>query len=124
VTNDLGMSAQQSFKHGLPARYGESGSVRPDLSSPSSNIYLDVKNYDLAMPGNRANLYNAIAEQARSRAANLPSGSFQGIIVDIRGQAVDPAVLLRIPINIETATGGIIPRSNVVFRTISGYLIP
>jgi hypothetical protein len=35
----------------------------------------------------------------------------------IKGQSVDPAVLARIPINIERATGGIIPRSSVVFKT-------
>lgn len=112
-----GFDAQRSFREGERIRYGAEGSVRPDLSHPdlSINLHLDVKNYDLSAPGNRANLYNTIAEQARNRRLNLPAGSHQGILIDIRGQIIPSDVLERIPLNIETATGGLIPSSNVVF---------
>jgi filamentous hemagglutinin len=124
IERDFGWQRQQSYKDRLDANYGEKGSVRPDLTNPTEDIQLDVKNYDLTNPRNRFNLYNDIEEQAAKRAANLPSGSFQGIILDIRGQNVDPAVLQRIPINIETRAGGIIPRTSVVYRTENGYMIP
>jgi RHS repeat-associated protein len=124
VARDFGWEGQQSYKQGLRVGYGEEGSVRPDITNPTSNIHLDAKNYDLSSPGNRANLYNRIKAQATNRALNLPKGASQGIVIDVRGQSVDPAVLRRIPVNIETATGGIIPRSRVVFLMDSGYAIP
>ena len=124
VTDDFGWPRQQSYSQGRVVGYGEKGSVRPDNTNPMTNVHLDVKNYDLSSPSNRANLYNTIADQASARAANLPKGAHQGIVIDIRGQTVDPAVLRRIPLNIETATGGTIPRTNVVFLTNSGYVIP
>lgn len=112
-----GWQSQQSYKQGRPARYGAEGSVRPDLSHPTHPMHLDVKNYDLTVSGNRYNLYSELARQAESRAANLPSGSFQGVILDIRGQSIDPAVLQRIPTNIQQVTGGRIRAQDVIFKT-------
>lgn len=116
IGDEYGWPAQQSYKEGRPTTYGNEGSVRPDLSNSTYNIHLDIKNYDLSSSSNRANLYNTVGQQARERAQNLPSGSHQGIVIDIRGQNIDPAVLNRIPTNIETATDGIIPSSSVVFK--------
>jgi filamentous hemagglutinin len=79
-------------------------------------MHIEVKNYDLSLPANRASLYNDVAEQALRRAENLPSGSFQGVIIDIRGQAIDPAVLQRIASNIQQATGGRIRVQDVIFK--------
>ncbi len=117
VGQDLvGWDAQRSFINGRPARYGAQDSVRPDYSHPSQAMHVDVKNYDLSSPGNRGNLYRGIAQQAITRSQNLPSGAWQGVILDIRGQSIDPMVLQRIPTNIETATGGIIRAQNVIFK--------
>jgi len=117
VARDLpGWQTQQSYKKGFPATYGEEGSVRPDLSHPTQPIHIDAKNYDLTSSANRYNLYRDVAHQAQSRAANLPGGSSQGLILDIRGQSIDPAVLRRIPTNIERVTGGLIRAQDVVFK--------
>lgn len=96
--------------------HGEQGSVRPDFSHATLPMYVDVKNYDLSSAANRANLYNTLADQATSRAQNLPAGSFQGVVIDIRGQSIDPAVLQRIPNNIQQATGGRIRAQDVIFK--------
>lgn len=107
---------QQSFKDGLPARYGLEGSVRPDLSHPTLPIHLDVKNYDLSSSANRYNLYRTLATQSAERAKGLPSGSIQGVVLDIRGQCIDPAVLQRIPTNIQQVTNGRIKAQDVIFK--------
>jgi len=112
-----GWRTQQSYKQGRPARYGADGSVRPDLSHPTLPMHFDVKNYDLTSSGNRYNLYRELARQAESRAGNLPSGSVQGVVLDIRGQSIDPAVLQRIPANIEQVTNGRIKAQDVIFKT-------
>jgi filamentous hemagglutinin len=79
-------------------------------------MHVEVKNYDLTSSSSRYNLYKELADQAAKRAQNLPKDSVQGVILDIRGQSIDPAVLQRIPANIEKATGGLIRAANVVFK--------
>ena len=78
---------------------------------------VEVKNYDLNQSGNRANLYNTLSEQSATRANNLPQGMAQGVILDARGQVIEPAVLQRIPTNIQTATNGRIQAQNVIIIT-------
>jgi len=128
VQQDLiGFNSQQSYKNGQIAKYGTEGSVRPDLSSSNYYLHIEVKNYDIATTKGRYDMYTVIDKQANSRSVNLPSGSHQGIVIDIRGQNIDPVILNRIPINIESKTNGIIPKNNIVFKTGDGpndYYIP
>lgn len=84
-------SPQISFKNGQEVNHGTKGSVRPDLFKDGSSI--EVKNYDLSKPQNRYNLVRNLNENCLKRIDNLPPGTKQTVIIDIRGQDVDKNVL-------------------------------
>lgn len=77
---------QKSFKNRTAddVRYGEPGSVRPDYWDEASKTAFEVKNYDLNK--NLNGLKNSIKDQYPKRMVNLPPGSNQKYIIDIRGQ--------------------------------------
>ncbi len=96
---------QRSFIRGIRAQYGRKGSTRPDFYNPRTRQAVEVKNYDLSTSENRQRLYRTIGKQLRKRSENLPAGATQKVILDIRGQIVDPAVLRRLTSNIRSAAG-------------------
>jgi len=93
---------QVSFSNGREVPYGSRGSVRPDHFRVGEA--LEVKNYDVLQPSNRANLYNTIHRQYLQRISNLPKGTHQRIVIDIRGQNVPESILMRVRSNIQTIT--------------------
>lgn len=82
---------QQSFLQGKPVPYGTKGSVRPDFYCKGSSI--DYKNYDISTAVKRNNLVRNITNQYFRRVAELPSGTIQTFVIDIRGQAIGDSVL-------------------------------
>ena len=50
-------------------------------------------NYNLATKSGRYNVARDIGRQAIKRESNLPLGTKQGVILDIRGQVVEPRLL-------------------------------
>lgn len=93
---------QVSFSHGREVSYGSRGSVRPENFRVGEA--LEVKNYDVLQPSNRANLYNTVHGQYLQRISNLPKGTHQRIVIDIRGQNVPESTLMRVRSNIQTIT--------------------
>ncbi|MBP2623226.1 hypothetical protein [Streptococcus oricebi] len=83
--------AQKSFLNGEEVPYRTKGSVRPEYYKSGHSI--EVKNYNLETPSGRNNLVNNVSKQIIQRNANLPSGTFQTIVVDIRGQRVSHDIL-------------------------------
>lgn len=83
---------QKSFIDGKEVPYGTKGSVRPDLYKEGSSI--DVKNYNVESTTGRSNLAKNIEKQYSQRVDNLPSGTKQTVLVDIRGQKVSNADLM------------------------------
>lgn len=67
-------------------KYGTKGSVRPDFYKTGSSI--DVKNYNIENASRRNNLVRNIAKQYQQRIGNLPSGTRQTVLIDIRGQNI------------------------------------
>ena len=47
---------------------------------------IEVKNYNLSQSTNRNHLLNELERQITSRASNLPAGSTQEIVLDVRGR--------------------------------------
>jgi YD repeat-containing protein len=94
--------SQVSFRNGREVPYASRGSVRPDNFRVGDAI--EVKNYDLLQPSNRANLYNTIHGQYLQRVSNLPKGTHQRVVIDIRGQNVPESLLIRVRSNIQTIT--------------------
>ncbi|HTM20014.1 MAG TPA: hypothetical protein VL172_05895, partial [Kofleriaceae bacterium] len=116
VTRVMGddFDAQASMAGRKPAVHG-AGTTRPDSYHREHNISVDAKNYDLEKPERRAALVKNVVEQVQDRDPKLPLGATHWVVIDIRGQRVDPAALHRIKILIEQKTGGLIHQDNIQF---------
>ena len=77
---------QKSFIKGKEVPYGTKGSVRPDLYKDGFSI--DVKNYQIETASGRSNLARNIEKQYYQRIGNLPEGTEQSVLIDIRGQNI------------------------------------
>ncbi len=82
---------QKSFIDKKEVPYGTKGSVRPDFYTNGSSI--DIKNYNLTTSSRRNNLASNIEKQYFQRLKNLPAGTNQSVIIDIRGQNVSEKYL-------------------------------
>jgi hypothetical protein len=94
---------QQSFKDGKEVKYGTKGSVRPESYEPGQSI--EAKNYDVQTPAGRSNVARNVSSQVIKRIENLPSGTKQQVIIDIRGQNVSNADLKALKISILEKSG-------------------
>ena len=80
---------QVSFLGGLEVPMNTPGATRPDVVVKNANgtvKAIEVKNYNLAQSSNRNTLLNELERQVTSRASNLPAGSTQEIVLDVRGR--------------------------------------
>lgn len=80
---------QVSFLGGEEVPMNTSGATRPDVVVKNANgtvKAIEVKNYNLAQSSNRNILLNELERQVTSRASNLPAGSTQEIVLDVRGR--------------------------------------
>lgn len=102
LASNPGHNPQVSFRNGRQVRYGERGSVRPEGYRLGEAI--EVKNYNLLDPRSRAGLYNRIRQQFLRRISNLPRGTHQRIVLDIRGQNVPESIKMRVRRNILSIT--------------------
>ena len=106
---NYGYLSQESFKDGIKVPYGTSGSVRPDLYKNGQSI--EVKNYNITTSTGRNSVANNIGTQYLQRINNLPQGTKQTVILDIRGQNHNFEMLSDLYSKIEGKTGG-----NVVIK--------
>ncbi|NUQ63848.1 MAG: hypothetical protein HUU20_15330, partial [Pirellulales bacterium] len=103
-----------SFRNGQPAAPNSRGSTRPEYFERGNSF--EVKNFDLTTRAGRANLVRKTVEQAlSSRLPNLPRGTVQNIIIDARGQTLDPQVMRQIAQDLQIRSGGVIQARNVQF---------
>jgi hypothetical protein len=106
-----GYSEQRSFKDGKEVPYGTKGSTRPDWYKEGSSI--EVKNYDVQTSAGQNRLVDNVVNQSVTRANNLPPGTIQSVIIDVRGQTVSRGVLNDIVNRISTGSNGIINSTNI-----------
>jgi RHS repeat-associated protein len=85
---------QTSFKDGKVVKYGTKGSVRPE--GYKKGVSLEVKNYTVSDKKGINRLVNNISKQINYRVNNLPKGTFQQILIDVRGQKVTGKVMKEI----------------------------
>jgi hypothetical protein len=108
------VNTQQSYRAGQGVTHGQRGSVRPDVQvNGPAGEHIEVKNYNLGRGLSR--LYRVVERQVRSRAANLPRGATQSLVIDIRGQDVSNATRAQIAAEVQRRTNGAIPASRVTF---------
>ena len=81
--------AQKSFINGKEVPYGTKGSVRPDYYKDGYSV--DIKNYNVESASGRSNLARNIEKQYYQRIQNLPAGTKQSVMIDIRGQNISDA---------------------------------
>ena len=105
-------STQKSFIDGKEVPYGTKGSVRPDFYTNGSSI--DIKNYNVTTSSGRSKLASNIEKQYLQRLDNLPAGTNQSVMIDIRGQNVSDEAL-------ESLYNNIMKRTNngvdITFKT-------
>ncbi|KZD43238.1 LXG domain-containing protein [Bacillus cereus] len=85
---------QVAFKDREEVSKATKGSTRPDFYIEGHS--LEVKNYDLSTSSKRSNLVRVIVKQVNDRVDNLPVGTKQTVIIDIRGQTVPEDALFDI----------------------------
>lgn len=84
-----GASEQLSYLDGGEVPPNTPGATRPDVVVKNANgtvKAIEVKNYNLSHSTNRNHLLNELERQVTSRASNLPAGSTQEIVLDVRGR--------------------------------------
>ena len=91
ATEFPGYADQKSFINGKEVSYGTKGSVRPDYYKEGFSV--DIKNYNIENASGRSNLARNIEKQYYQRIENLPNGTKQSVMIDIRGQSVSDEVL-------------------------------
>ncbi|MES5847920.1 MULTISPECIES: WXG100 family type VII secretion target [unclassified Bacillus cereus group] len=87
---------QVIFKDGLELEKKTKGSSIPDLYSDTVKNAIEVKNYDVSTSAKRTRLAYVIGKQVETRLKNLPEGTTQSIIVDIRGQEISATEILEL----------------------------
>jgi RHS repeat-associated protein len=112
---------QVSYRGGREVPGGR-GSVRPDITVTTSEgvITYEVKNYNIAT--NSSGLIYNVSQQAITRAHELPEGTQQRIIIDIRGQTVTTQQIANIQQRIEQRTGGGVTRDQIQFLGVGGLI--
>ena len=78
---------------------------------------VDIKNYDVSTPDGRRKLIRNVIRQARRRQPNLPVGTRQAVIVDVRGQDVSADQLEQIRSRIAEEANGLVVADNIHFTT-------
>ena len=78
---------------------------------------LEVKNYDVESENGIDRLINDTASQAVRRNEQLPAGTSQTVVIDVRGQNPSEETLEEIAERIEQETGGIVEEDEVRFIT-------
>jgi hypothetical protein len=97
--------SQPSYKGEKPTYYGAKDSVRPDFELPEAGVVVEVKNYDLSK-GN-AKLVENVVKQALKRAQELPAGTKQALVIDVRGQAISHSQLEQLFQQINAKSGNL-----------------
>jgi hypothetical protein len=106
-----GFRPQVSFQNGQEVPYGTRGSSRPEYYTPGSSI--EVKNYNVESARGRASLIRSISRQAIERAGNLPAGTSQSVLIDVRGQNISRNDMNAMINRIVQRSNGALQRSDI-----------
>ena len=86
-----GYDAQKSFINGEEVPYGTKGSVRPEFYKNGHSV--EVKNYNVETSSGRNSLINNVSSQIKKRLTNLPEGTEQTVVIDVRCQEYNLEIL-------------------------------
>lgn len=90
-----GGEIQKSYFSKQEVSYGTPGATRPDIIREVNGGLeaIEVKNYDLINDHNLSSLGNELKRQVSDRMVNLPEGSKQRIVLDVKGRNYNQSVL-------------------------------
>lgn len=91
--NKFGGREQVSYLNGKEVAYGTKGSTKPDIvrNVDGKLEAIEVKNYDLK--NNAKAMFNELEREIKARVKNLPEGSQQRVVLDVRGRGYDDALI-------------------------------
>ncbi len=107
-----GAKEQVSFLDGKEVSMSTQGATRPDVvvKNADGTVHaIEVKNYNLANASNRGELYKELERQVTSRVKNLPKGSTQEIVLDVRGREFSDDLIEMVMKNIRLRCDGVYP---------------
>jgi len=87
---------QVSYLDGVEVPTNTPGSTRPDIvvNNPDGTVRaIEVKNYDLSNSKCLDSMLRELKRQTTSRLKNLPAGSTQEIVLDVRGRNFSPEII-------------------------------
>ena len=116
-----GAEEQISYLDGVEVSYTTKGATRPDVvvkNADGSIKAIEVKNYDLASSGSRSGLYRELERQVTDRVNNLPPGSTQEIVLDVRGRGFSKDEIEEVVTNIQSRCA---PVYNDIPVTVMSY---
>ncbi len=105
---------QVSYLAGKEVASTTTGATRPDVvvkNLDGTVKAIEVKNYNLNSSNSRNHLYSELERQVTSRVNNLPAGSTQEIVLDVRGRGYSTNL-------IESVVASIKERLNSVYYNI------
>ncbi|MDM5287396.1 MULTISPECIES: ribonuclease YeeF family protein [Bacillus subtilis group] len=106
-----GYKDQVSFKDRIEVTHGTKNSSRPDFYNKGHSI--EVKNYKLSFSSGRSNLVRVVSDQFNKRVKDLPEGTKQTVIIDVRGQQVSREILRDVKRKIDEKTGN---KAEIIFK--------
>lgn len=109
--NQYGGSEQVSFLNGKEVPMSTQYATRPDVVRYNNGVLeaIEVKNYNLASKSSRSCLYQELQRQVTDRVANLPQGSTQRIVLDVKGRGFSDDLIQSVINNIRVKLDGIYP---------------
>jgi hypothetical protein len=76
---------------------------------------VDVKDYEIETIEGQTRLVKNVVRQMSKRAANLPKGSRQGLVIDARGQTVTQNQMASLRARIVRVSNGLVAADDIVF---------
>lgn len=105
VLEKYGGKEQISFLNGEEVAYATPHATRPDIVREIGNHLeaIEVKNYNLENPQNVANLCNKLKQQVGDRVTNMPDGTLQRVVLDVRERDFSTGLLNDVVLKIQQA---------------------
>lgn len=106
-----GGNEQVSFLNGKEVPLSTQYATRPDVVRYNNGVLeaIEVKNYNLASETSRSSLYKELQRQVGNRVTNLPPGSTQRIVLDVKGRGFSDELIQTVINNIKVKCADIYP---------------
>ena len=111
VLKKYGGDEQVSFLNGEQVSMATRNATRPDVVRYTDGVLeaIEVKNYNLDSATSRSTLYKELERQVTDRVQNLPKGSKQRIVLDVKGRGYSDDLIENVISNIRLKCADVYP---------------